>query len=113
MRERKTGKIRGLFKYFMNSKNKMKIIIFVSFLIGVFLILNALSQTDIKTVNHSTEIQKNGDYSENYLKQSDFWPDVSFIHIDGNWTETNSTYDWCSGSGTLKDPYTIKNTIIM
>ncbi|MFX0188766.1 MAG: nitrous oxide reductase family maturation protein NosD, partial [Candidatus Hodarchaeota archaeon] len=95
----------------------MKIIIFVSFLIGVFLILNALSQTDIKTANNSAEIQKNGSYIENYPKQSDYWPDLDPIEIDDlnpskNWTTTNQTYDWCIGSGTLNDPYVIKNVII-
>ena len=24
----------------------------------------------------------------------------SFIYVDGNWTETASTYDWCYGDGT-------------
>ncbi|MFW9898970.1 MAG: NosD domain-containing protein, partial [Candidatus Thorarchaeota archaeon] len=71
--------------------------------------MNALTQTDIKNDNNSENIQVNIEISP---KQSDYWSDVSFVHIDGNWTETNSTYDWCSGSGTLNDPYVIKNVII-
>jgi parallel beta-helix repeat protein len=35
-----------------------------------------------------------------------------FIHIEGNWSDTKSTYDWCSGSGTLGDPYVIRNCYI-
>ena len=31
------------------------------------------------------------------------------IHIDGNWTETNTTYDWCTGAGTHSDPYVIQD----
>lgn len=34
------------------------------------------------------------------------------IHIDNNWSLTNSTYDWCSGSGTSNNPYVIENVTI-
>ncbi|MFX0175336.1 MAG: NosD domain-containing protein [Candidatus Hodarchaeota archaeon] len=30
------------------------------------------------------------------------------IHINNNWTETNSSYDWCKGSGTILDPFIIE-----
>lgn len=45
------------------------------------------------------------------LRTSGYWV-LDFIHVDGNWTATNSTYDWCSGSGTLLDPYVIENVTI-
>ena len=35
------------------------------------------------------------------------------IHIKSNWTETNSTYDWCTGSGTIFDPFVIDNVRIV
>ncbi|GAI78802.1 unnamed protein product, partial [marine sediment metagenome] len=36
-----------------------------------------------------------------------------FIHITGsNWTETNSTYDWCTGKGTYSEPYIIRDVVI-
>lgn len=31
------------------------------------------------------------------------------IHIDGNWTVTNSTYEWCTGAGTIGNPYVIQD----
>ena len=31
------------------------------------------------------------------------------IHIDNNWTLTNSTYAWCTGAGTQGDPWVIKD----
>jgi len=34
------------------------------------------------------------------------------IHINNNWSLTNSTYDWCSGSGTSNNPYVIENVTI-
>ncbi|MEJ2276967.1 MAG: right-handed parallel beta-helix repeat-containing protein [Candidatus Lokiarchaeota archaeon] len=33
------------------------------------------------------------------------------IYIDNNWSETVLNYDWCSGLGTLNDPYIIENVI--
>jgi len=35
------------------------------------------------------------------------------IHINNNWTETISTYDWCKGSGTIFDPFVIENVRII
>ncbi|MFX1352980.1 MAG: hypothetical protein ACFFGP_03370 [Promethearchaeota archaeon] len=35
------------------------------------------------------------------------------IHIDNNWTETATTYDWCSGSGSWNDPFTIEDVEIL
>ena len=37
---------------------------------------------------------------------------VSFIHVDGNWSATESIYSWCSGDGSWGNPYTIENVII-
>jgi len=34
------------------------------------------------------------------------------IHINNNWTATESTYSWCTGSGTSNDPYIIQDLII-
>jgi len=52
------------------------------------------------------------------LKTAEYWVLTGFpILIDDsditkNWSYTASTYDWCSGSGTLNDPYTIENVTI-
>jgi len=46
------------------------------------------------------------------LEESHFWVLTTKIHIDNNWTATNSTFGWCSGSGTPADPYVIENVTI-
>ncbi len=35
-----------------------------------------------------------------------------FIHIDGNWSDTVTTYAWCSGDGSWGNPYIIENVTI-
>jgi len=45
------------------------------------------------------------------LKTSSFWV-LNKIHINNNWSQTAQIYPWCSGSGTLIDPYVIENVII-
>ena len=36
----------------------------------------------------------------------------SFIHVDGNWTDTANDNDWCYGQGTWQEPYVIENVPI-
>jgi parallel beta-helix repeat protein len=45
------------------------------------------------------------------LKASGFW-DLPYIHVDNNWSQTASIYNWCSGSGSWSDPYIIENVTI-
>ena len=50
------------------------------------------------------------------LKKAGYW-EIGPIKIDDddptkNWSVTASTYDWCSGSGLLSDPYIIENVTI-
>ena len=51
-------------------------------------------------------------YIEKNLKSSGYWNLDFKIHIDNNWSETKTTYDWCSGSGTWSDPYVIENVTV-
>jgi hypothetical protein len=51
------------------------------------------------------------DKRQKNLRNSGYWV-LDIIHVDGNWTQTNSTFDWCSGSGTEIDPYLIENVVI-
>ncbi|UCD01221.1 MAG: right-handed parallel beta-helix repeat-containing protein [Promethearchaeota archaeon] len=51
------------------------------------------------------------DKTQKNLRNSGYWV-LDFIHVKGNWTQTNSTFDWCSGSGTEIDPYLIENVVI-
>ncbi len=48
-----------------------------------------------------------GGYNE--LKMASYWVLTNKITIDNNWSDTKDTYDWCSGSGTINEPYTIEN----
>ena len=45
----------------------------------------------------------------NELKTANDWDLTNKIVIDNNWSDTRDTYDWCSGSGTSNEPYTIEN----
>ncbi len=48
-------------------------------------------------------------------RSSGFWEE-DYIVVDNagasNWATTESTYDWCSGSGTELDPYVIQNVTV-
>ena len=53
---------------------------------------------------------------EQKIKKTGFW-DIGPIEIDDddptkNWLITEATYNWCSGSGSLNDPYRIENVTI-
>jgi len=82
----------------MKSKLKKIIILFI----GLALALS-LNNTliDNKQAQNELDIPKlSAGYSE------------SFIHVDGNWTETATTYDWCYGDGSWSTPYVIENVSI-
>ncbi|MHA2391783.1 MAG: hypothetical protein ACXAEX_07425, partial [Promethearchaeota archaeon] len=63
------------------------------------------------TINNENQIEL-----DNTPKSSGFWL-IDHIEIDqGNpllaWNVTNQTYDWCTGNGTIDDPYIIENVSI-
>ncbi|MHA1931427.1 MAG: right-handed parallel beta-helix repeat-containing protein, partial [Promethearchaeota archaeon] len=54
--------------------------------------------------------------NEHSLKSAGFW-NLGPIEIDDddptkNWLITATTYDWCTGSGIINDPYRIENVTI-
>lgn len=53
----------------------------------------------------------NQEINSDLLKQAAYW-ELNYININNNWSETASTYEWCSGSGTLENPYIIENITI-
>jgi len=82
----------------MKSKLKKIIILFMGLLIA-FSLNNTL--IDNKGAQNEFDIPKiSAGYSE------------SFIHVDGNWTDTKNDNDWCIGSGTWQEPYVIENVTI-
>ncbi len=61
-------------------------------------------------------IPKSGFFDSNSAEEippnsSGYW-ELTYIHIDNNWSESASTYDWCSGLGTQISPYLIENVRI-
>ncbi|MFX1313872.1 MAG: right-handed parallel beta-helix repeat-containing protein, partial [Promethearchaeota archaeon] len=82
----------------LNKKNKI-IIIFSLFLLSLFINTQYF---------HNKHLSKyNSDYSN--LRVAQF---SSKIHINNNWSWTAGNYSWCTGSGTLSDPYVIADLII-
>jgi len=85
-------------------------ITFFSFFINSESLFPYLTKIEVFT-KPENEIEKN-------QKSSGFWDLTgSPISIDDNnpsknWAITAATYSWCSGSGTLNDPYLIENVTI-
>ena len=87
-------------------KNKSGIIL--GLVIGFLLFQSIYMQSWIK-IEGGFNIE-NGEGE--HLKGSGYWVLTSTIHVDNNWSATESTYDWCSGSGTVGNPYIIENVTI-
>jgi parallel beta-helix repeat protein len=85
---------------------RYKLSFFLTLVIGIIIFQSVLfpSRFLIKE-NYMQEERDN-------LKASGFWELPYTIHIDGNWSATESTYDWCTGSGTWGDPYLIENVTV-
>jgi parallel beta-helix repeat protein len=96
-------------------KKNIKLLIFILLILN-FLIPFAFyffPSTSIDTYNpYDLTIRNDLDYKE-MPKTSTEWVIASKIHINNNWTETNSTYEWCRGSGTINDPFIIENLTII
>lgn len=82
-----------------------------------FLIFILIFLTMIIMINPYNDDIDNDDI-ESHIKTADFW-DLSATgiyidddNIDYNWSKTASENDWCSGSGTLSNPYIIRNVYI-
>ncbi|MEJ2294707.1 MAG: NosD domain-containing protein [Candidatus Lokiarchaeota archaeon] len=81
-------------------------------LLGLILFLMILPIITQISINYSKNTQISTNTEPVNIKSAGFWGNFTFIHITNlNWTIANET-EWCSGSGTYIDPYTIKNMII-
>ncbi|MFX1567561.1 MAG: nitrous oxide reductase family maturation protein NosD [Promethearchaeota archaeon] len=90
----------------MKFKKKInKYTIFLSLVIGVLLFQSIFIYSFII-------IESEENVEKQKLKNSDFWVLPYRIHIDNNWSDTASAYDWCSGLGTPQTPYKIENVTI-
>ena len=98
----------------MRSKQKATIILMV---LGIVFTLSAISNYNISSdqVNNDGSVEIRDETNLKSPKKSATFSE-SFIHIDGsipdNWSLTESTYGWCSGSGIGGDPYIIENVTI-
>ncbi|MFW9937027.1 MAG: right-handed parallel beta-helix repeat-containing protein [Candidatus Thorarchaeota archaeon] len=94
----------------MKINNKILIILFVSqnLFIAFPLYFYQFKSTNLNQNTIFLENLKNDELP----RSSTNWIISHKIHINNNWTETNSTYDWCNGSGTLNDPFIIENVTI-
>ncbi|TFF85771.1 MAG: hypothetical protein EU518_00545, partial [Promethearchaeota archaeon] len=86
------------------NKTKLNRIIYLSFLTLFCFILLFISNKNF--YNPNFEQSKYPEFDSN-LKISN--NNVDPIFIDGNWSEFVQAYNWCSGTGEINDPYTIKN----
>jgi len=87
-------------------KNKSEIIL--SLVIGILLVQSIFMQSWVKIEEDFN--RENG--KDEYLKVSGHWVLPYTIHVDNNWSATESNYDWCSGGGTIGNPYIIENVTI-
>ena len=97
-------------------KNNLKMKTYI-FFCGIILGLSLVTFRGIDN-NKGTNPIDVYKYTNINLKTAGYWDLTgSLILIDDNditrnWSYTASTYDWCSGSGTWKDPYLIENVTI-
>ena len=98
----------------MLEKRKIRIILFLSLLFTI-----SISVIDGAWFNFKVEL-KSENFNDNKikLKKAGFWDLTGTrIFIDDSdpnyyWSKTAADNDWCSGEGTLDEPYVIENITI-
>ena len=97
----------------MHLNKSIRLIWTVFFMISCFIFPNFLTfipQSGISIDNVPIPVsstEKFEDFSQYYSSHLIYVN--PFIHINQNWTETASTYAWCSGEGTNSSPFVIDN----
>ncbi len=94
----------------MKSYSKIIILLIVGFLFVVSSTINInnfSSDSVIKGIN----AEDNDNINLKSPRKSEYWNNFSFIHINDNWSIA-AGYDWCSGNGSLDNPYTLENFTI-
>ena len=95
--------------------NKKKVLdLFTVIIICILLTTNNINFNDVQK-NDERSVETRNETNLKSPKKSATYPE-SFIHIDGsiadNWSDTESTYGWCSGNGFWGNPYIIENVTI-
>jgi len=94
----------------MNSQAKVRRGLLVS---SIFFLITIISLSMITNPPEGTDLIEVKGPETPELETSAWWNITTYsINIDGNWTDTNSTYSWCNGSGTLNAPFIIENVIL-
>ena len=84
-------------------KSKAQSIITILITMGIFLAL-------LPAINNGFNFNANNNDVTKLDKETLKISAVSGkIHVDNNWTATESSYSWCTGSGTWNDPYVIED----
>jgi len=91
----------------MKLNAKIKILLIFGFFLAVSNISN-INNSRTNNVNNGMSVEHDDNTISKRPKQSGYWNNFSFIHIDGNWS-TAAGYEWCSGNGSWGNPYTIEN----
>jgi len=92
----------------MNGKKKV-----LKTLLLFFSLILSFSCMFIQYKTIFNEAHKNLKYEiKTVVYKSGFWHDLSYIHIDNNWSVTATLEDWCDGQGTWDDPFIIENVTI-
>ncbi|MFW9772079.1 MAG: NosD domain-containing protein, partial [Candidatus Thorarchaeota archaeon] len=106
----------GFFSLTLIKRKKFRKILSNSFLVlfGFILFIHCPFYIEINNDRNTIEPPIEGIHS--YPKESGYWL-VDHIEIDQNdvlknWEVINQTYPWCSGSGTITNPYIIENVSI-
>ena len=85
-----------------------KSVIILGVVIGILLFQTVFMQSFTK-IEGGFKIENR--QAEN-LRSADYWVLPHRIHIDNNWSDTATDYDWCTGLGTPQTPYRIENVTI-
>jgi len=83
-------------------------------LIIIIILIPLLIANRIPNNNQDNEKKKNlqeKNLVEKNPKPTGFWTE-SFIHVNYNWSKTNSSNLWCNGKGTKAEPYIIENVTV-
>jgi len=77
----------------------------------LILLLIGIINTPNSVIKSTSLSENNREIDTDQIKQAIYW-ELNYIHINNNWSETASMYDWCTGFGTLEKPYIIENITI-
>jgi hypothetical protein len=94
----------------MNTQRKSKNLLYYS---SAIFTITLLCFSGLLAPLNSSQIDENDNSSIINIKSSGFWfLNTTNIHVDGNWSATETAYSWVSGSGSWADPYLVENVTI-